>query len=61
MEQERCAICKFSRPDLSDTWLECHRNPPVINKDDDGIFPDVLDNNWCGEYENDPTKTITEA
>lgn len=29
----------------------CHRCPPSVLNSTKGIFPDVADDEWCGEYE----------
>ena len=60
---EHCGKCKFCF-EGPDKKLECHRFPPVIftksrTPSSDSIerifsvsgWPEVLDEEWCGEYE----------
>jgi len=55
---ERCVTCKFRRRGT------CHRYPPKFMNStsaqlsgiekDEGTWPRVMGNEWCGEYQADP-------
>ena len=58
-EEKRCATCKFFHAYEKRSMGydgNCRRYPPKVTHDDrmecfDGIFPPVLDEEWCGEWQ----------
>lgn len=46
-----CKSCKFSVPANADNQRFCKRNPPVApNGVGGGMWPIVVNNDWCGEW-----------
>ena len=51
LPDECCAKCRFLwDPATVNPW-ECRRFPPVITHERYFVFPDVDDDDWCGEFQ----------
>lgn len=55
---ERCITCRFY--DTSGEWRPvCRRFPPTPNPDGNpDWWPQVLESDWCGEYQPRPAATV---
>jgi hypothetical protein len=50
----RCASCVFFVIEPKDEIGECHKNPPFILMDEEGLgycFPIVPPEEWCGAFQ----------
>ena len=51
-EGESCSTCRFyGRP--AGGMGQCRRHPPTVVATGAGVWPQVHDDDWCGEYQRD--------
>lgn len=54
-----CKTCQFYQfGDPISEEGECHRNPPKWLEDGMGVWPVVVESDWCGEYKQNSVVTI---
>jgi hypothetical protein len=52
---EKCKTCRFWHEvdyyvGYEESWGECRRHAPTLNKHGGTVFPTITSGGWCGDY-----------
>ena len=55
-DKPTCRTCRYFVERANDTCLpRCHRNAPIRDVRGLAVWPMIMEDDWCGEYQCDPS------